>query len=47
MDKGSGYGNGAHGSRWMASSLHVTHAQQSTLQHAKNLQKWAKALIND
>lgn len=44
---GSGFGTGSYGSRWMASSLHCAHAQQSTTTRAKNLRKWAKALIND
>ena len=46
-DTKSAYGNGSHGSRWMASLLHCAHAQQSTTTRAKNLCKWAKALIHD
>ena len=46
-DTESGYRNGKNGSCWTASSLHAAHSQQSSLQCAKNLQKWAKALISD
>jgi hypothetical protein len=46
-DDGSKYGKGTNSSRWTASSLHAAHAHQSTLRCAKNLRKWAKALIID
>ena len=46
-DTKSVYGNRSHGSRWMASSLLCTHTQQGTTTWAKNLRKWARALIQD
>ena len=46
-DAESGYGNGKNGSCWMALSLHAAHTQQSSPRCAKNLRKWAKALISD
>jgi hypothetical protein len=47
MDDRSKYGKGTNGSRWTVSSLHAAHVQQSTTRCAKNLRKWAKALIID
>jgi len=41
------YGQGSNGSRWMASSLHAAHAQQSNPTRARNLRKWAKAFITN
>jgi hypothetical protein len=47
VDDKSKYGKGSNNARWIASSLHCAHAQQSNPHQAKNLRKWAKAFIKD